>query len=315
MKSILPLVPLVASVICCGAGPRVGSVRVPVREEGPAGYRVRLQAEGLPWTRSPGAEQQILSISPGALRIVSEETGEGIIVLLDEKSLYTLSPPEGTFKKEPLGRLALDARRQEDREKKRKRILEKSKSDEDADRFLEQAGLRRDGRTIIEVKKTGETKVLAGHACDFYEVEENGIPVIRIWAAPDLDRSDGLTRFFGETRIFSDEMVSRVTSIPGLPLGLEVEMDYGLGRAGLSLTITSVEQVDLPASEFAIPEGLEPVAEPEPPPDLACPVCGARVKKDTPHFLVVRGKTYQYDSIECKEKDKKRIAEEMRGKK
>ena len=281
----------------------------------PQGYRVRAEAQGLPWTDSGGPEEQVLQISPDALRVVSATTGVGIIVRFDKELFYSLDPAAKTYQEEALSALAeLGADRKKDREKRRKKILEKAKSDEQADEYLEHLGLRRDGRTIVKVEKAAETEEIGGHACTLWRVIENGVTVMSIWSAPELDRPGGLMRLFGESGIFSWEMAEGIRKVPGFPMRLEIEMDYGVSSLKLAFQVSQVERAAVGELEMDLPEGFAKVEKDGPGDTLLCPICSAPVKATSPWFLhdMRAGKTYNYDSEGCKAKDKERMREEWK---
>lgn len=314
MKRILWLALLGA---CAGGAAQVRNEAKGPQVEGRA-FRMRVQAEGLPWSRTSKSEPQILEVSAEALRIVSESGGDGVILRFDRQRTYTLDGAAKKFKEEPMSALAdMSAKRAADREKKRKKILEKARSDEEADEFLQKLGLRRDGKTILAVEETRSTKEIAGHSCKLYEVKENGRVVLSVWAAEKLQRPGGLYRLFGETGIFSEEMAREVRSIPGFPLGLDLRMDFSLALIHITITALSLEEVDGGSLDFDVPQGFELSRKDDPGDSHACRTCGSPVEPSTPWTLRVPGEKESrlYDKEECKKLDKLKIKEErMRGK-
>ena len=118
MKRILWLALLGA---CAGGAAQVRNEAKGPQVEGRA-FRMRVQAEGLPWSRTSKSEPQILEVSAEALRIVSESGGDGVILRFDRQRTYTLDGAAKKFKEEPMSALAdMSAKRAADREKKRKK--------------------------------------------------------------------------------------------------------------------------------------------------------------------------------------------------
>jgi hypothetical protein len=310
---------IVVLTALCACAATASQRPVPVlAQEAPGGYRLKVEAEGLPWIRTSGAESQILEVSPEALRIVSEKTGDGIIVRFDKKVIYSLRGGTKTYEEEPLDSLAeMGKERSEDREKKRKRILERARDEEEKERYLKELGLREDGRTVVTLVEPGETKDLGGHTCQAREIRENDLAILRIFEADDLERPRGLFRLFAETGVFSQEIVEKLDSFAGFPLGIELKMDFSIALVHIQVAATSVEAVDLASLDFEIPEGFQLEKEEAGEEALACHICKSPVKKDTPHHLFIPslGETRLYCTAECRQKGIERIKEEFnRGK-
>lgn len=301
-------------LIGCAHPPKAAAFIGP-REE-PSALRARLQATGLSWARTERPEPQLLHVSDKGLRLVStdEGEGEGIIVRFDRKMVYTLSPSRGTYRETPFTDLVgYRKKRERDREKKRKKIIEKSSDKEQADEWLRKYGLPRDGETIIDRKETGETREIGGRKCTRFEVVENGRTVMTVWSAADLARPQGITRFFSETGIVSARMAEVVASIPGFPMTLEIDMDYSVADIRISLIVSEVEVVDAEEGDgFEVPEGLTLVQDAEADTALVCPICGAEVPANTGFVLTLPwGDKHHYDKAECKEEHKARIRKEV----
>ncbi len=271
----------------------------PPQNKTETGYAIKAKAKGLPWNRTEGTEPMELSVSSQAVRAVSEDSGDGVIIHFDRKVVQTIDSKAKAYDEDPLSILSdLGKDRKKARDKLRKQILLKSDTDEDADRYLEKYGLRRDGTTLINMKKVGEPETIGGETCDQYRILENGVPVLSIWSAPDLPRPEALIRLFSGTGIFPRLIAERFETIPGFPMRIEIDMDFGLAEARIFFEIESMEKKAASALVLAPPADFVKRVQP-----LAtihyCPICKVEVKATSKHQLFVPnlGRCY-YDTAE-----------------
>ncbi|MCZ6602052.1 MAG: hypothetical protein O6952_03515, partial [Planctomycetota bacterium] len=102
------------------------------------GYAIKAKAKGLPWNRTEGTEPMELSVSSQAVRVVTEDLGDGVIIHFDRRVVQTIDSEAEAYDEDPLTMLSdLGKARKKARDKLRKQILLKSDNDEDADRYLE----------------------------------------------------------------------------------------------------------------------------------------------------------------------------------
>jgi hypothetical protein len=264
--------------------------------------RLTVDAQGLPWSPKGVAEGHLLEIAPGAIRLVSEKTGEGIIVDLEKGLAYVLNPRIGQFEKQPLTKMNLDEEREKSRKRKLEKILGADESDEVKDRWLAREGLRRDGETIITVEKTGETLDVAGRTCTLIQIVENGVVRVRLWMAADVARPSGFDRFLSDTGLLPSGMVEKIASLPGFPLGIQINLDYKVADLRLTIDATSYEAAAIPPETFRVPEGL--VAKKEAKKDVdedTCAHCGKALEGNRSFPLSFPdGHTVHYDSEACR---------------
>lgn len=127
------------------------------------------------------------------------------------------------------------------------------------------------------------------------------MPVLSIWSASNLPRPGALIRLFSDTGIFPRLIAERLEAIPGFPMRIEIDMDFGLAEARIFFEIESLEQKAASGLVLDPPAGFEKREEP-----VAdchhCPICNADVKTTSEHHLFVPRlrKRFYYDSAECR---------------
>ncbi len=107
------------------------------------------------------------------------------------------------------------------------------------------------------VRKTGQTKTIAGYRCEEYVAEVDGKPLLKACTTQDIAafnqlRDDWLAsqRRLGKLNPFGGGSVYEAFGqIPGFPL--ETEM------SGVHAVVTKVDPSTPPASEFEVPAGFE----------------------------------------------------------
>lgn len=264
--------------------------------------RLTVEAEGLPWSPKGVAESHILLIGPDAVRLVSERTGEGIILDLVKKVSYVLNPRVGQYDEQPLTRLNLEEERAKSRERAREKILGSDESDEVKDKWLAREGLRRDGKTIVTVEETEKVRLIAGKTCTLTKIVENGKDRVLLWMDPGLPRPSGFDRFLSETGILPGAMADRIAGLTGFPLGIEIDLDYKVADIRVEIFATSHEAVEVPPESFRVPQGLVARGDVEKDEDT-CGTCGKALEgnKNFPlSFPEKGGYTLYYHSEACR---------------
>jgi hypothetical protein len=109
----------------------------------------------------------------------------------------------------------------------------------------------------LEVKKTGETKTVAGHPCTKYVATDGTKTILVAWTANDIKGFDGLRedwiayqkRIAGGSRTIASTMAETYAKIDGFPM--ETEM------GDVKTVVTKVESRSIPASDFEVPAGYK----------------------------------------------------------
>jgi len=113
------------------------------------------------------------------------------------------------------------------------------------------------GKAAVVVKKTDETKTIAGYTCAKYVATEDGKTVMTLWTTKDVKgfdalRDDWLTfqkRVAGSNRAVGAAVVDAYSKIEGFP------METVIGD--VTTQVTKVESRNIPASEFEVPAGYK----------------------------------------------------------
>jgi len=108
----------------------------------------------------------------------------------------------------------------------------------------------------IEVEKTGESKTVSGYSCTKYLVKEDGALVSSVWASSSIPEFDVMRKDMEQfaKRMAVMSKASRKSKgaltegVDGFPMLTET-------ADGMRTEVTKIEAAEVPASEFAVPEG------------------------------------------------------------
>jgi len=122
-----------------------------------------------------------------------------------------------------------------------------------------------EGAKPLEVKKTGETKTIAGYNCVKYVATEGPKTVLATWTTNDIKGFEALRedwvayqkRIAGTSQNFAGAMAEAYSKIEGFPM--ETEM------GDVKTVVTKVESRPIPATEFEVPAGYKKEGLPPPP--------------------------------------------------
>jgi len=111
----------------------------------------------------------------------------------------------------------------------------------------------------IDVVKTGEKKTICGYSCVKFAMKENGKEIGSIWTTTGVPGYDKMQKDMKE---FSQRMAAQMPKagqmmeafkkVEGFPVQTTI--------AGITTTVTKIEQKAVAASEFEIPAGYKKVA-------------------------------------------------------
>jgi GLPGLI family protein len=111
----------------------------------------------------------------------------------------------------------------------------------------------------IEVKKTAEKKTISGYTCIKYAMNENGKEIGSIWTTTGIPNYSGMQndmKEFGQRMAAqmpkAVEMVEAMKKVEGFPVQTTI--------AGITTTVTKIENKSVAASDFEVPAGYKKVA-------------------------------------------------------
>jgi hypothetical protein len=279
----------------------------------PDSCRLKVDAEGLPWSPKGVTESHLLEIAPGAVRLVSEKTGEGIIVHLEKGLAFVLNPRVGQYEEQPLTDLSLDKERAKSRERKLEKILGADVSDEVKDKWLAREGLRRDGKTVVTVEETEKARLIAGRTCTLTKIVENGKDRVLLWLDTGLPRPSGFDRFLSESGLLPSAMAGEIAALTGFPLGMEINLDYKVADIRVEIHATSHDVAEIPPESFRVPEGLVARKDAERDDDEdTCATCGKALDGNRSISLFhIGGFTRYYCSGACREVGREKLRKKL----
>ena len=152
-------------------------------------------SQGLYWESNTAAMGRNIptktSYMPGKMRIDSEK--EYTILRLDQEKMYMVHPDKKSYREMTFAELeaqmkgmnARVAKQMEQMQGKMKDMPEEQRKM--IEKMMKQQGTPgKEKDTKIEVKATGKTQSILGHACIKYAIKENGKEMGSVWATKDI---------------------------------------------------------------------------------------------------------------------------------
>ncbi|RME86468.1 MAG: hypothetical protein D6785_03335 [Planctomycetota bacterium] len=214
------------------------------------------------------------------------------IVRLDQEKVFELVPSKKVYYVTPFSKFKeFLTKREKERKKLLKRILESSLPQVEKAKRLKEAGLSEDGVDKIEVKKLEEkfffrASIKARH----WKVLKNGIPIFDGFASEEIKYPASLLSFYQAIGIFTEKEWEALKKIKGLPLQVRLWIDLGLkGVYDITNMVTRVAWEPVSPKIFEIPKDYKKYVPPKP--KKVCPLCGKAVK-DLKYRVVWKGKIY-----------------------
>jgi len=116
-----------------------------------------------------------------------------------------------------------------------------------------------------ELKPTGQKETINGHETEIYTLE-SGEMKSRFWIAKAYPNAKAILETFkriNESPMskMAKEMAHQPSDFPGVPVKTEITVSPD---QKVTSTLISVEEKDLPATEFSVPEGFNAIEMPTP---------------------------------------------------
>ncbi len=179
---------------------------------------------------------------------------------------------------------------QEKRDRFEKKIRENDRlSESERRQALQDNYIRADGQRIVKTTKSEAPPIeIQGHSYSVskFEIRENGRKVVEALVTTDLPIEVPFFEFYRNLGAFSDEVLTELQKIKGVPLQAEFLVVTSLVNHKIAAKIDELELVQVPASVFELPVGAK---ERQQTPFAICPVTNQRVEKTAACRVLING--------------------------
>ena len=204
---------------------------------------------------------------PHKFKTTTMDMGNVLIVRLDTKMIYQIDPNEKTYSEttfdeweaqmKAMGQ-KMDAQ-MDDLRKKMEEMPEEQRKMMEQMMGAQMAG-KKGKEAKLEVKKTGESKKIAGFGCTKYSVTSDGKETIALWTTKDLKGYDAMRKDMEEftSRVVTSDLqgmksyAEAIKKVDGFPMQTDMQ-------GGMKVEVTKVERKDVAANEFEVPGGYTKV--------------------------------------------------------
>lgn len=267
---------------------------------------IEQRSNGFPGAQDAVASRQRLTLGQGRLRIDYLDQRRSVIVRPDLESILDLDLEGRRYRVTAFQEFRdwRDKRRAK-RDKEQREVM--ATRDQALRRqLLAELNLREDGRVVIAVRATGQTREIAGHRCGQVEVRENDRASFTVWLADDLQDLDarGLLDVYIRLGLFEDDLANALGGLKGFPLALTARLDFGVAALAIEAEAQAIAQAPLDPTVFELPSGFERHdAAQDAPRELPCARegCDRKARSDTPHYQRVGGQDHFFCSRRCLE--------------
>ncbi len=204
---------------------------------------------------------------PHKFKSTTPDMGNAMIVRLDKKMIYQIDPTEKTYSEMTFDEWEAQMKKMSQKMDAQTEELQKKMESmpEEQRKMVEQMmgnqmAAKKGKDAKIDVKKTGETKKIAGLGCTKYTVTRDGKEALALWATKDLKGFDTMRKDIQEfsSRMMASDfqgtkgLAEAMNKVDGFPM--ETDM-----QGGVKIEVTKVERKEIAASEFEVPAGYTKV--------------------------------------------------------
>jgi hypothetical protein len=226
-----------------------------------------VQGQGLYWqSTTEGAAgkhtEESFAVSKMFKMVRTSGTNDGSIMIarLDKQLFWTLNPEKKTYTEmtfDDMEKMMSKGSAQMDKMKEKMKTM----PEEQRKMMEKMMGVQND--QPVEVKKTGETKSVAGYKCTKFIALRGEEEVMTLWVTKDLtgfeplmaDWKEFSQRMSAMTARFSKGTSEMYKNIDGFPM----ETTIKIMNNTVTTTVTNVEKRSIPSAEFDIPAGYKKV--------------------------------------------------------
>jgi Domain of unknown function (DUF4412) len=155
--------------------------------------------------------------------------------------------------------------------------MQEKMNDPEMKKGMEMMGKMSEGMAgSIDVKKTGETRTVAGFRCDEWVITMNTFTTMKECVTSDLqyparafeaykDYSESMKRMmsgFGAVAKSGAELAEKMKAMKGYPVATSMKMDVMGQKTSSETEVTEVRKGSIPASAWEIPAGYTKIENP-----------------------------------------------------
>lgn len=230
-------------------------------------------AQGVYWesqvTAGGGMERVTQNYAMPKMTKVVGSDGKVVIIRTDQEKVISINTKKRTYQEMTFSELESSSKTMQSQiEATRAQMERQMKNASPEQRAMMERALPKlpaaEAGKSLEVKKTGETKTVAGHTCTKYVATDGAKTILVAWTANDIKGFEGLRedwaayqkRIAGSSRGVAGAMAETYAKIEGFPMETEI--------GDVKTVVTKVESRSVPATDFEVPAGYNKETSPLP---------------------------------------------------
>ncbi len=281
-----------AGVGAVSGTPASATDRKPVAAPEPereVGLILEQRSNGIPGKEKSASAPHILKIGGGGIRVEEKRKGARVVIVrLDREVYWELDPDRQLYTEMTFARFRKKRERAEkEREEARRLALTQFKDrPEKLAQFLNDKGLRADGKRILVHNRLQDQKIGAWSAVR-HTLSVNGRVYLDVWATDAIDEYEPpaeLYAFYDRCGLLPANVTAALRRVEGFPVRLLATLNYYSMGTTLDAEVQAVMAWPVDRSAFEIPEGFTRVEKfpgTEESVSNSCPVCGEAKKLTT----------------------------------
>lgn len=235
--------------------------------------------QGLYWeSRTSGAGSDVHTMQNYAMpKMLKSVDSKGLVLILrlDHEQFLTIDPRQKAYRVMSFSELGAASQSMQARMEAARGEMEKKMKDmspEQRAAVEKMLAPKADGakQPPVEVKSTGETKVIAGQECTKYVATQGDQTILVAWTSKDVKGFDGLRddwiayqkRLANTSPALTSGTAEAFSKLQGFPMETQI--------GPITMVVTKVEARTTPTNEFEVPAGYRnasaDVVEPPKPP-------------------------------------------------
>jgi hypothetical protein len=217
-------------------------------------------SQGLYWEskNTMGANGEVVNTSkmyamPKMLKTVNDSNGNEVIFRIDKDLMYVVHPTEKTYEVVTFAEVEASMKTRNEELHKRMQAMP------EAQRKMMEKMMGGGEEKPVDIKATGETRVIGGHSCMKYVATQDGKEMMTLWTTRDIKDFERMKKDWVEVskRMLmmspggAKGIAEAFSKIEGFPMETQF--------SGMSSMVTKIEKRSTPVSEFEVPTGYTKV--------------------------------------------------------
>jgi hypothetical protein len=220
--------------------------------------------QGLYWESTisaPSAGKEMKSNSSYRPKMFKQSSENGTVIFrLDRKKIYYIDNQNKEYSEMTFSEMEAAAKQAKGQmEEMMKQMKDLPPEQREAlEKRLGNSGMGALSKPKLNIVKTGETKVINGYSCVKYVLTADGKEAGTIWTTGGVP---GYSKMKNEMKEFSERLMSQVPNGKELSAALKKVDGFPIETsiAGMTTTVTKVEQKSVSAGDFEVPAGYKKV--------------------------------------------------------